>query len=174
MNRTMSILVILFLLDTLTAGGLWWAHASMQSKKAVENDLRKELVLEDQRAKNLITLKRKLANVESEHTEMSKFLYDSSYESQISLVSQIEHMGVGTSGAIVETTSLDLSADAKPSLRGSISVRGTWEQVYHFLRLLEEFPSNLDIVRFDARGSSSGGVWSGSVSAVLSSLKGAK
>lgn len=146
----------------------------MQSKKADESALRKELVLEEERAKNLIALKRKLATVEKEHSELIRFLYDSSDESQINLVSQIEHMGTSTSGAVVETTSLDLSADEKPSLRGSFSIRGTWGQIYHFLRLLEEFPSNMDIVRFDARGASSVGIWTGSISTVLSSLKSTK
>lgn len=174
MKRTLNILVILLVLDLLAAGGLWWGYTIMQDKKVAEGELRKELVLESQKGKNLIALKRKLASVEKDHAEMSKFLYDPSDESQIDFVSRVDQLGSSTTGATIETLSLDLSTDVPPSLRGVFSMKGTWGQMYHFLRLLEEFPSHLVITRFDVKGSSSGGIWSGGASITLNSLKSAQ
>ncbi|OGZ05496.1 MAG: hypothetical protein A2845_05795 [Candidatus Lloydbacteria bacterium RIFCSPHIGHO2_01_FULL_49_22] len=171
MKRILHILMILLALDAFMAAGLWWGYTVIQSKKDEGSELRKELLLQDQKGRNLIALKRTLATVEKDHEEMLKFLYDPSDESQIDFVSRMEQLGSSTTGARIETVSLDLSTDAQPSLRGSFSMSGTWGQMYHFLRLLEEFPSHLTISRFEVKGSGAGGVWSGTAAIVLDSLK---
>ena len=158
MKRILHILMILLALDAFMAAGLWWGYTVIQSKKDEGSELRKELLLQDQKGRNLIALER-------------TFLYDPSDESQIDFVSRMEQLGSSTTGARIETVSLDLSTDAQPSLRGSFSMSGTWGQMYHFLRLLEEFPSHLTISRFEVKGSGAGGVWSGTAAIVLDSLK---
>lgn len=171
MKRTLHILIVLLALDAFMAGGLWWGYTLMQGKKDEGTELRRELLLQDQKGRSLLALKRTLATVEKDHAEMSTFLYDPSDESQIDLVSRMERLGLSTTGAKIETASLDLSADAQPRLRGTFTMSGTWVQLYHFLRLLEEFPSHLTVSRFEVKGSSSDGIWTGTAAIVLDSLK---
>ena len=122
-----------------------------------------------QKAKSSRVLKTTLLNIGKEKAELSNYLYDTSDEGQVNFVSQIEQLGTTTTGALVETTSLSLSDETPQSLNGNFSVKGTWPQVFYFLRLLEEFPARLLIKRIDVKGNQND--WNGTVEVSLMSLK---
>ncbi len=171
MKSALRIIAILLILDVLTGAALWFGYTSMQEKKNEEIELRKQLVEENDKGKKLIALQRSLSNVTKEHSELSAFLYDPSEEGQLAFVSEIESLGTSTSRALVETASFTLGTDEPPGFRGSFSMKGTWNEVFHFIRLLEEYPSNLIITRFDIRNAQTDKKWMGSVSINLNSLR---
>lgn len=174
MKSTLRIIVLLLILDIVGGALFWFGYTSMQDKKNEEIELRKQLVEEYDKGKKLIALQRSLTSVTKEHKELSEFLYDPSEEGQLAFVSKVEQLGTSTSGALVETTAFSLGSDEPQGFRGNFSLKGTWGETFHFLRLLEEFPSNLMIMRFDVRSSPGDKKWTGSVTINLNSLKSSK
>ena len=174
MKGTLRIIILLLILDIVGGVAFWFGYTSMQDKKNEEIELRKQLVEENDKGKKLIALQRTLTSLTKEHSELSEFLYDPSEEGQLAFVLGVESLGTSTSGALVETTSFSLGTDEPPGFRGNFTLKGTWGEVFHFLRLLEEFPSNLMIMRFDVRSSQSDKKWTGSVNVNLNSLKTSK
>ena len=171
MKSTLRLLAILLILDILGGVAFWFGYTSMQVKKNEEIELRKQLVEENDKGKKLTALQRSLSSVAKEHAELSAFLYDPSEEGQLAFVSEIESLGTSTSRALVETASFAIGADEPAGFRGSFSMKGTWGEIFHFIRLLEEYPSNLIITRFDVRNAQTDKKWMGSVSINLNSIK---
>ncbi len=174
MKRNYQILAVLFLLVLALGGLLGWSYTIMQEKKTAEIALRTELLEESQKGNKMKAQKRTLALISDNHKELSAFLYEPSEESQIKFLSEIEQLGTTTTGALVETKSLSLTEGESTSFYGEFSISGTWGQVYHVLRLIEEFPSRIVIERFDVKMGSSVNEWSGTFSLHLTSLKGTK
>ncbi len=176
MQRTLKILLILLVIDLFGLGAFWLGYTTINQKKEQETELRKELADQEKKVVQQASLRRALKQAEKERVALSKYFYDPGEESQIDFVAEIEALGLPTSGALVQTGSLTLSAGGTPSFRGEFGVKGKWEEVYHFLRLIETFPSRLVIRRFTAQseGSKEAGVmnWNGSMSLELNSLKG--
>ncbi len=171
MKRNFQILAVLAAVVLALGGLLWWSYTHMHEKKAEEVALRSELVEESQKGSKMNAQKRTLALVEADHKELATFLYEQSEESQIKFISQIEGLGTTTTGALVETKSLSLvTAGDSPSFNGEFAISGTWSQVYHTLRLIEEFPTRIEIERFDVK-KTDGDSWSGTFSLNLLSLK---
>jgi hypothetical protein len=171
MKRSLRILITLLFLNVATIAALVYCVSLMQAKRDSETQLQLELAAERQKSDQSTQLKRTLAAAEKEHTEMSKFFVDPSDEGQISFVSQIERLGTQSSGIKIETKSIDLSTDVPHSLHGIFSVEGSWSGVYHFIRLLEVYPSHLVITRLDLHGSPLSDNWTGEVSISVNSLK---
>ena len=171
MKRNYEILAVLAVVVIALGGLLWWGYTLMRDKKTEEVTLRSELLEESQKGAKMKTQKRTLALVASDYKELVTFLYEPSEESQIKFLSEIELLGTTTTGALIETKSLNLvtTGDAR-SFHGEFSVRGTWSQVYHVLRLIEEFPSRIAIERFDVQ-KTGGNEWSGAFSLDLTSLR---
>lgn len=173
MKRTQSILGILLLVDIACGGALWYGYTLIQDKKNEGRELASQVEQEIQKGTELIQLKRTLSVVQQDQKEMEKYIFDSSIESQIRLVTLVESLGTTTTGGLVDASSFELSTDQAPIMRASFSIKGTWGQVYYFLRLLEEFPANLTVAGFDAQGSQNN-EWAGNVSILLPSLKQSK
>lgn len=171
MKRNYEILAVLSVVVIALGGLLWWSYTLMHDKKAEEVTLRSELLEESQKGNKMKAQKRTLALVANDHKELVTFLYESSEESQIKFISEIEQLGTTTTGALIETKTLNLvTTGESPSFYGEFSVSGTWSQVHHVLRLLEEFPSRIVIERFDVQ-KTGGDAWSGAFSLDLTSLR---
>lgn len=173
MKRTLNIFIVLLVVDIVGLGLLWWGGMSMQSKKAEQTKLREDIAVEEQRNSKLLTLKRTLESVRKDHTELLHYLYDTTDEAQIQFISEIEGLGTSTSGAVVETKSFDLVKETKTEpqqFRGDFQFAGKWNEVYRLLRLVEEFPTHIIIVRFEARNTEAAN-WAGSMQLLLPSLK---
>ena len=180
MNKTLNILIVLALLNMIGGGLLWYGYAHMQNMKDSESALLTELSGENLKGQKMVALRQTLASAEKERETLEKFLIDPSEENQIKLISQIEKLGT-TTGAFIDTTSFDRTASVPPSLHGNFSIRGKWGELYHFLRLIESYPSRVFIGSYDAHieheaqkqtlGSSDADVWVGTISIDLISLK---
>lgn len=171
MKRNYEILAVLAVVVIALGGLLWWGYTLMHDKKTEEVTLRNELLEESQKGNKMKTQKRTLALVANDYKELVTFLYEPSEESQIKFISEIEQLGTTTTGALVETKSLNLvTTGTSPSFHGEFSVSGTWSQVHHVLRLIEEFPSRIIIERFDVQ-KTGGDAWSGAFSLDLTSLR---
>lgn len=171
MKGLLRTLIILLVIDLIGVGGIWFGYTLIQDKKSEETTLQAQITEEIQEGYKNIALARTLASVKEDRAELQKFLYDPSEEGQIEFVSQIEKLGTTTTGAIVETQSLVLTKDKEPSIRGDFTIRGSWENMYYFLRFIEEFPSRLVINRFSAAYSNSDKLWSGGTQIDLRGLK---
>lgn len=175
MSRILKIFIIFLLIDMLGAGLMWYGYTTMQDKKTEESQLRKELAEEVAKGQKTIALRRSLDQAESDRKALEQYLFDPSDESLIKFISQMEHLGLATTGATVETRSLDRSG---ANVHGEFGVTGTWSQVHHFLRLVEELPTRVIISRFELkRTDASGGAgkesierWNGSLSIDITSL----
>ncbi|MDO8520536.1 MAG: hypothetical protein Q7S52_00275 [bacterium] len=171
-KRTLKIFIIVLLLDFLGAAAFWFGYSTIMAKKDEEAQLRAELVDEAKKASQQATLRRSLKQAERERGTLSKYFFDLGEESQIAFVAKIEALGLPISGTLVETGSFALTAGGTPSFRGEFALKGRWEEMYHFLRLIETFPGRLVIQRFSAQ--SVGGKdasWNGGISLELTSLK---
>ena len=169
MRRVINILIVLFLIDVLTAGALWFEYSALAAKKGEETNLRQGLVDESRKSLELAGVRRMVTQATNESSVLGKYFYDPGEESQIKFVSQIESLGTTTSGVLVETRSLDLSSGARPSFHGEFALSGTWPRIYHFLRLIETFPARIVINRFSV-SSNDNGALSGTMSLDLVSL----
>ena len=177
MKRTLNILILLLLvLDLLGAGAFWFGYSTVSAKKSEETKLRKELADEGKRVAQQTVLRRALKQAEKERVALTKYFYDQGEETQINFVAEIEALGLPTSGVLVETGSFGLVSGGTPSFRGEFAIKGRWEEIFHFLRLIETFPSRLVIRRFTVQSSgeknSVVAVWTGGTSVDLMSLKG--
>ena len=180
MRKIINLFIVLSLLDIVGAGLLWYGYLYIQSEKNKETELRVQISEESQKGQKLATLKRTLASANKDHQELVQFLIDPSEENQIQLISGIEKLGSSTAQISAETTSFELTATAPIALRGSLTLKGSWRRLYHFLRLIEEYPSRAMIDRLDISYSPSGptpegkkplDIWSGSITITLSALK---
>ena len=162
-------------LNLLGAGGLWFGHTTMIDKKAEEADVKQQLADESDKTARLGTLKKTLALASVEHEKLLQYMYDQSDESQVNFISRMEQLGTSTTGALVETKSLTLTATEPKIFYGEFALTGKWSEVYHVLRLTEEFPANIVIKRFEvksATGNSSAELdWTGLLVLDLISLK---
>ena len=170
MKTIRSTLFLLLALNIIGVAGLWFGFVMMRDTKSKEASLREELLTENQKSEQTDKSKRVLLNTKKDREELSQFLYGTSDEDQIKFISDIEYMGTSTSGALVETLQLELTKTKPPVLRGEFTIKGTWGQLYHVLRLIEELPSRVNITRFEAK-SGSGDQWLGAVKIDLVSLK---
>lgn len=141
-------MIILLVLNLLGVGLLWYGYSTMQEKKAQEADLRSQIAEESQKGLKLKVLSETLASAERDREALEKYLFDPSEESQIGLISQMEHLGISTTGALVSMTSLELSTADPKSLHGELAISGTWSQLYYLLRLIEVLPTKVVIGRF--------------------------
>jgi hypothetical protein len=169
-------LIIFLLADSIGAGLLWYGYAGMQSKKTVESGLRKDLAKEDEKGQKIVALRRSIELAEPDRKALEQYLFDPSDENLIKFISQMEQLGITTTGAVVETRSLDRSG---AKVHGEFTITGSWTQLYHFLRLVEELPTRVVINQFNVRrtdvlggaGKDTAESWSGSLSLDLASLK---
>lgn len=176
MSRVTQIIIVLLLVDMLGAGLLWYGYTGMQDKKTEESGLRKELGEEKKKDREIIALRRLIDLAEPERKSLEQYLFDSRDENLIKFISQMEHLGLATTGALVELRSLDRGG---AGVHGEFVVTGSWSQIFHFLRLVEEIPTRVVINQFnlrraDVQGSSGGGSiesWSSNISIDLTSLK---
>lgn len=170
MKPIQSILFLILALNLLGGSSLWFGYTIMRGAKIEEADLRKQLITENQTSDQLAGLRRVLTSTKEDRNELSQFLYTTSDEDQIKFISSIEKMGTSTSGAIVDTTLLELSKTKSPVLRGEFTISGTWRQLFHLLRLVEEAPSRIVVNRFEARNGTND-TWSGVIKIELISLR---
>lgn len=175
MSRIVKIFIIFLLIDILGGGLLWYGYTTMQDKKVEELQLRKELAEEVAKGQKIIALRRSLDQAKSDRKALEQYLFDPSDESLIKFISQVEHLGLATTGATVETRSLDRSG---ANVHGEFAITGSWSQLHHFLRLVEELPTRVIINRFEVKQTDvSGGAgkesierWSGSLSLDITSI----
>jgi hypothetical protein len=176
MSRILNILIVLLALNLLGAAGLWYGYGGMQAKKNEQAELRQQIANERQKNLQLSDLRTMITAAEKDRVLLGKYFLDSTDEGQIKFLSQIERLGLSTTGAMLEVQSLNLSSGAAPVLRGDFSFTGSWGEVFHVLRILEEFPARLVVNRFNATRSgavaaSGGDAWGGSISIEVMSLK---
>lgn len=174
MSRITKILIIFLIADSIGAGLLWYGYTSMQEKKTEESGIRKDIALEAEKGQKIVALRRSIELAEPDRKALEQYLFDPSDENLIKFISQMEQLGLMTTGAVVETRALDRSG---AKVHGELTVTGSFPQLYHFLRLIEEIPTRVVINRFDmSRGNIVEGVesWSGSLSIDLTSLKSVK
>jgi hypothetical protein len=176
MSRTIQIIIIFLLADIAVGGLLWYGHTNMQEKKTVEAGLRKDIAGENDKGKKMLALRRSVDLAEPDRVALEQYLFDSSDENLIKFISQMEHLGIAVTGAAVEVRSLDRSG---ANVHGEFAISGTWSQLYHVLRLVEEIPTHVVVNRFSVQHAdiSSGAVrgnsdtWSGSLSIDITSLR---
>jgi Tfp pilus assembly protein PilO len=177
MSRITKIIIIFLLVDIIGGVFLWYGYTSMQDKKAEESELRKEIALENDKGQKMIALRHSVDQAEPDHKALEQYLFDPSDESLIKFISRMEQLGMTTTGALVETRSLDRSG---AKVHGDFTITGSFAQLYHFLRLVEELPTRvvinqLNIVRADPANTAAGkenvDSWNGSLSLDLVSLK---
>src|SRR3989338_3888648 len=109
MPRITKIIIIFLLVDIIGGVFLWYGYTSMQDKKAEESELRKEIALENDKGQKMIALRHSVDQAEPDHKALEQYLFDPSDESLIKFISQMEQLGITTTGALVETRSLDRS-----------------------------------------------------------------
>jgi hypothetical protein len=172
MKTLHSILFVLLAVNILCAVGLWFAYGMMSDAKTKEVKLREQLFAESQKNDQLIGLESALRATKKDREELAQFLYSTSDEDQIKFISRIEQMGTSSSGAIVETTQLELTKTKPPVLRGEFGLKGTWGQLFHVLRLVEESPARTTVNRFEVRGMKD--AWFGVMKIELVSLSNVK
>lgn len=175
MRKLLQLLIVLVVLNALALGGLWYGFSLMQDKKAAEAKLRGDIADEQQKWKKVAVLRRTLVLAENDRAAYAKYFYDSSEESQIKFISEIEHLGT-TTGAMVKTEAFEYSAQDPKSFRATFSMSGSWGQLYHMLRLVEEYPGRMVIDRFDAREipldtDHKSPYWSGAIAVELMSIR---
>lgn len=175
MSRITQIIIVFLLLDVLGAGLLWYGYTGMQGKKTEESQLHKELDDENKKGQKIIALRNSLDLAEPDRKTLKQYLFDSSDENLIKFISQMEQLGVMTTGAVVETRSLDRNGTV---VHGEFGLTGSWSQLFHMLRLVEEIPTHVVINRFDLRrmdisvqGKENAESWSGSLSLDITSLR---
>jgi Tfp pilus assembly protein PilO len=173
MQRIISILIIVSIADLTLLGGLWYGFTSMQGMKSAQEKLRSQIALESQKSERLAAQGRMLTSAENARARMSRFFYEQDEVSQIRFVSEIENLGRVVPGLLLETKSFDFVVSAKnvfPSFRASFEVTGSWGSVFHFLRLIEEFPARVTVERLEAKRGSGGTTWNGTLTINLISL----
>ncbi len=173
MKSLRSVLVLLFALNILGGVGLWFAYNMMSDAKVLETEMRGQLLAESQKNDQLVKLKRTLSAAQKDREELESFLYSTSDEDQIEFISSIEQMGTSSSGALVEATQLELTKVPPPVLRGDFAVRGTWGELFHVLRLIEESPSRINVNRFEVKAGTQSD-WVGVIKIELVSIRDTK
>lgn len=180
MKRTLNILVILLIIDLAGIGGLWYGYTSTIDIKTEESDLIDQLSQEGLKGKKLNELRQTLASVGRQRDELEKFLIDPSDENQIPLLNSFEQLGASTTGLVVSVQRFDVVDSPAKLVHADATLKGTWTQMYRFLRLIEEYPSRVMISKFDthidAVGSTEVGKitqdqWGGSISFDLVGIK---
>ncbi|HEY9585848.1 MAG TPA: type 4a pilus biogenesis protein PilO [Candidatus Paceibacterota bacterium] len=168
------ILIVLVVLDMLGLGVLWFGYSTMGTKKEEGIKLRQELADEKQKAVQFVTLGKVLKQIEKESGVLEKYLYSPGEESQINFVSKIEALGAPT-GILLGTKSLDLVPGTEPNFHGEFTLKGRWEEIYHFLRLVEEFPARIVVKHFSISAQGQKNVmtvtWNGTMSIDLTSVR---
>ena len=180
MKRTLNILVILLVIDLLGGGGLWYGYSFMLEVKAKESNLIDQLNQEALKGKKLNELRQTINSVGKQRDELEKFLIDPSDENQIPLLNSFEQLGASTTGLSVDISRFDLGENPK-IIHADAGLKGTWGQMFYFLRLIEEYPSRVMINKFDTNINRSIAVepgkpalpdqWSGSISFDLVGIK---
>lgn len=174
MPRITKIIIIFLLVDIVGAGLLWYGYTGMQDKKTEESGIRKDIAQEVEKGQKMIALRHSIDLAEPDRIALEQYLFDPSDESLIKFISQMEQLGITTTGALVETRSLDRSG---AKVHGEFTITGSWSQLYHLLRIVEEIPTRVAINQFNIRradvsnGTGSIESWSGSLSIDLVSLK---
>ena len=169
MKSLRTVLIALFVLDLFGVAGLWYGSIALQGEKQREISLRQDVLVQEEEGKKMLGLKRVLQSTAQERNSLSKFLFRSTDEDQIKFISSIERLGTSTSGAIVETSNLDSSKSGV--LSGDFSVKGSWPQLFHVLRLVEEYPARIVVTRMEAKQTDE--TWIGSLKIDLLSIKSA-
>lgn len=175
MKNLFQLLLILVVINALGLGGLWYGYTAMKAKKDSEMQLRGDIAEEQQKWKKLAVLRRTLSLAEKDRAAFSKYFLDSSEESQIKFIGEIEHLGT-TTGAMIKTDAFEYVRQDPKSFRATFSLTGSWEQLYHTLRLIEEYPGRMVINRVDMRESIGDAehkypYWAGSVAVELMSIR---
>lgn len=175
MKHLTQLLLVLAVVNALGGAGLWYGFTIMKEKKDSEIQLRADIAEEGQKWKKLAVLRRTLVLAEKDRTTFSKYFSDSSEESQIKFINDVEQLG-GVTGVAVKTEAFDFSRQEPKSFHGTFSLTGSWEQLYHMLRLMEEYPGRMVINRFDAKENAptaeyKNPYWVGALSVELMSIK---
>ncbi|GEM_PF-1740791 len=175
MKKTLHIVIVLFVVDILVIGLLYWGNTIMVGKKAEETAVLQSSRDETDRAAKLTDLRRTLQTAEKQREIFTKNLFDPTEENQIRFLSEMEQLGTSTSGALVETQTLSLTPSPR-ALHGEFSIKGTWKQVFHTLRLIEEYPARIVINRFSVSRTSAGTataleIWDANISLDMINLK---
>lgn len=152
MKHLIQLLLVLAVVNALGGAGLWYGFTVMKEKKDSEIQLRADIAEEQQKWKKLAVLRRTLILAEKDRATFSKYFSDQSEESQIKFINEIERLGDVT-GVAIKTEAFDFSRQEPKSFHGTFSLAGSWEQLYHMLRLIEEYPGRMVVNRFDAKES---------------------
>lgn len=176
MGKTTNILILLVLVNLTIGGGVWWTYTQINEKKVEETELSVAITEEGQKGGLLSQMRRTLDAVRPAREKLGRYVYTQDEDSQIRFVTEIENLGVERTGVNIETRSFDVSGTKEKVFRAELSVRGSWAEIFHLLRLLEEFPGRVSITRVDVRGggrdaASQGGEWTGSITLELLSVK---
>ena len=180
MKRTLNILVILLVLDLVGVGALWYGYTSTTDIKVNETELMDQLQQEGMKGKKLNELRQTLASVGKQRGEIEKFLIDPRDENLILLLNSFEQLGISTTGLTVDISRFEPLDNPPKMIHADASLSGLWPQLYHFLRLVEEYPSRIVINKFDAHIDTSAGStaskttqdhWMGNISFDIVGLK---
>lgn len=172
MSRIIITIIILLVIDICAAGLLWFGFTTMQEKKSDEAKHREEIFEEGQKGQRLTALSRSIELAEADRKLLTKYLFDPREENQIRFISQIEGLRAST-GAIVTVSALSVSGNR---VRADVTLKGSWTQLFHTLRLVEELPTRMLVNRFSvsrvntAEGQENSDAWSGSLSLEIISL----
>ncbi len=175
MKKTLNIVIVLIALDIAVVGLLYWGNMIMVDKKGEETAVLQSSKEETERAAKLTDLRRTLQAAEKQRETFAKHLFDPTEENQIRFLSEMEQLGTSTSKALLETQTISLSSSPR-ALHGEFTIKGTWEQVFHTLRLIEEYPERIVISRFSVSRTSAGTattpeVWSANIVLDMINLK---
>lgn len=173
MTRSYTLIIVLLVLNLIGGFGLWYGYTSILDKKTEESNVRAELSDETEQSSKLKTLQRTFTLASAEEEKLLRYMFEITDEGKISFISRMEQLGASTTGATLETKSLNFINTEPKSFHGEFSLRGRWVDLYHVLRLTEEFPAKIVIKRFDARGEA-GENWDGTLSLDVTGLHNTK
>src|SRR3989338_2655717 len=174
MKRLINIIIALSVLNLVGLGIFWFEYSTIQTKRGEETRLRKEIADEREKGIEFTATQKVVTQAEKESGALQKYFYDPAEESQVEFVAAIEALGSSTSHALVETKSLDLIGGALPGFRGEFIIKGTWSELFHFLRLIETFPAHVVVNRFSVSApdkTSTLSSWTGGINIDLVGLK---
>ncbi len=127
--------------------------------------LEESVNIEARREEHLRSLKNVLLDTESERAKLNElFLADNNI---VQFIERIERLGLLT-GVSLDTRSVGIQkaggdGDVYEWLKISVSVRGSWSELYHFLSLIENLPVAvfLDKARFNYSTGADVSEWGG-------------
>jgi hypothetical protein len=173
-NKTLIVVGTLSLIALLFGGVIIYGFSILADWKGQEHSLRQDLAQEDVRLKRLGILKSGFELVKQDEVQLQGYFFQDSEEDWLRFVTSMEE--VARSSGVKTVTSAPDYVSGKPFLV-DMTITGSLEQCYRFMKLLESFPARLSLSKFalqsegNPKDMKSDSKWNGSISIELESIR---